>query len=75
MDDFDNVQKIIDLQFTFPECHADLKRLLKTSDQDKHLQVLRQGVIREILAIQNRKNARKYQENRERAKNENESDF
>ena len=75
VDNFDNVQKIMDLQFTLKDCHTEMKKQLKTNSEEKCIQVLKQGMTREILAIQNRKLSRKYAEAHAKEKESNLDDI
>jgi hypothetical protein len=64
VDNFDNVDKINDLQFTFATATKETEMKLKTKDKERVEQILKQGMLREIIGIQNRKEARRYLENK-----------
>jgi hypothetical protein len=51
VDNFDNVQKIVDLQFTIEKATDEMKTILKTQDKEKVKRILKLGITREVIKI------------------------
>ena len=55
IDNFDNVERLGDLQPTIKEANQSMAKKLQTKSIEKIRQVLKLGLTREITSIQNRK--------------------
>ena len=60
IDNFDNVEKIYDLQFTVEKALDHFKKDLRTDDDKKVMDTIKKNLIREVLNVLQRKKARKF---------------